>query len=489
MSKISALPIVAAPTGDETVVVLKDGIAQRADLAELTAPLVAEASAEADRAVAASKKAETEVATSLRGGGSLVNYALDANAQILPLVVNQETGAVLLGFDLGNNGAIVGQYAEGPINAVISPSFKQSLLYRYEAATDTIIPFFVGTDGGLILGFDTVAQKLVGAFAAGNGGGGGLTSHTPASPKLGVLNTGPNWTVERSAARLRMQRPIADDKDMRFATPAAKVGILTDAPIVEFDLAYTNLFTDNTNRKSVGVVLVDGVEHSTFTRAGTATFTVSLNFGSVAFRRVEILWPYADSLDLIALRYTAGYSAEPIRPRRRTFVPAGDSISQIYTANKTSEGWPYLLAEQRGLNLVNMGFGFRQSIAADATALAGIDADFVTRLIGYNDFAAQRPLAEFQASEQAWITNMRAALPYARLVYISPIYSTSNNAISLSSYRAAGRAAFDAVADPNSVFVDGLTLMTNSANRLVDGIHPNALGAAEMAAALAAYIK
>lgn len=50
MAKISNLPVVAAPTGNETVVVLSGGVAARVSFNGLAAPSIAQASAEADRA-------------------------------------------------------------------------------------------------------------------------------------------------------------------------------------------------------------------------------------------------------------------------------------------------------------------------------------------------------------------------------------------------------------------------------------------------------
>ena len=48
--------------------------------------------------------------------------------------------------------------------------------------------------------------------------------------------------------------------------------------------------------------------------------------------------------------------------------------------------------------------------------------------------------------------------------------------------------AVAAFGDGNTSYVDGLSLMTNNANRLSDGTHPNVTGSDEVAAALAAII-
>lgn len=238
-------------------------------------------------------------------------------------------------------------------------------------------------------------------------------------------------------------------------------------------------------------MLVDGAEVGTFsasvawnqTKLDTPIFSLT-----AGIKTVTIVWPIGAGLELRGIRVNSGaVTSLATRPSNALLV-CGDSITQGYGATKATASWPYLLAVAKNRRLINMGYGGRGAVASDGSALAGLSADRVTYMIGYNDFAGQTPLVTFQASVEGWITNARAALPSAKIYVISPIYSTAANTIPLSSYRNAVHAAVLAVGDGNTYFVDGLSIMTNSADRLLDGIHPNDVGAAEISTNLVGVI-
>jgi hypothetical protein len=114
-------------------------------------------------------------------------------------------------------------------------------------------------------------------------------------------------------------------------------------------------------------------------------------------------------------------------------------------------------------------------------------------MIGYNDWATNIALSTFQVAILAELQNMRTALPSAKIYAITPIYSTNvgtnGNGDTLANFRTAMSSAFATWGDDNSTLIDGLSLMTNSADRLGDGaVHPNDLGSTEIATALNAII-
>lgn len=299
--------------------------------------------------------------------------------------------------------------------------------------------------------------------------------------------------AERSPTRLRFVRSIVDGNNYQHCAPGARVSFETDATEIAFEVYYNGLVTRIGARNFVSTVLIDSEVHSTFTsptgESGPSSYTHTITGLADSSKAVTLVWPYADGMDLITVTVNDGatVSAGSSRPSG-VFAAAGDSITHGFSAIKTTDTWAYGLAEDLGRQLVSLGYGSRTAVATDANALIGTGADRVTYMIGYNNFAAQSNVAAFQAQVEGWIANARAALPAAKLYIISPIYSPNTNTIPLSSYRTAVQAAEAAAGDAETYFVDGLSLMSNSNDRLADGVHPNDTGAAEIRSAMAGII-
>ena len=241
-------------------------------------------------------------------------------------------------------------------------------------------------------------------------------------------------------------------------------------------------------------MLADGVEVATFTNPSTntasATVETLVTFGSVATRKIEIIWPYGDGMELVNVKVVSGSTVTiaSARPTNKLLL-LGDSITHGFYASKVTASWAYLLCGLKSVQMISEGYGSLRTVGSYGTSSAtGSGAYAVTVALGYNDFGAQIALATFQTAYQLILTNIRAALPSAKIYVITPIYSTSTNTIPLSDYRTYIGNAVTAVGDVNTVLIDSLTLMTNNSNRLADGIHPNDTGSAEIATALAALI-
>jgi lysophospholipase L1-like esterase len=301
--------------------------------------------------------------------------------------------------------------------------------------------------------------------------------------------------VERSNTRFSMLRSINDSgAEFRYCAPNARLRFVTDATTVELGVRFTKLTTHGAFN-STAEILVDGVSNTTFNPTSDASATapatakkVTLTFGSSVNRTIELLWPYADSMDFLYLRVNnAATVATPVpRPAAKICV-LGDSITQGFSVSKPSETWTYRLGAAKGRQIVNLGYGGRGAVAADGLAIDPTCAN-VVYMIGYNDFGSQLPLNTFQNRVQGTLQNIRSTAPSARIYMVSPIYTTSTNTIPIASYRSRVASAVAAVGDGNTLYVDGLALMTNNSNRLTDGIHPNATGSAEIAASLAALM-
>jgi hypothetical protein len=299
---------------------------------------------------------------------------------------------------------------------------------------------------------------------------------------------------QQTAQTLEFRRSIVENNRMAYASPGSRVSFQTDANDLRLQLYWNaeiyNVITLLATFNGVGSVLSDGVEIGTFDWsqplvAGYSFPSYKLPTGS---KTVTIVWPYSAGLQLQGIELSKGSSiSSATRPSNKIGI-CGDSISQGFDSTKITTTWAYLVGGLQNRQVVNLANAGAPADASHANALIGTGCDRVTYLIGYNDFAAQTAIATFQSRVEGWITNARAALPTAEIYVISTIYSPNTNTLTLAQYRSAVQAAELAAGDANTFYVDGLTLMTNSTTRLSGTIHPNDLGASEIAANLDAII-
>jgi lysophospholipase L1-like esterase len=304
------------------------------------------------------------------------------------------------------------------------------------------------------------------------------------------------WSItEQSPTRLRFLRGITNGNAFQHCSPGSRVGFYTNAQVVRFRLYWNGLVTRDDVQNFVGGVLVDDVLEQTFTNAfgasgtGEAWETVDFGSASTTARKVELIWPYGDGMDLLEVQVSRGAAviAAPARPTTKLVV-AGDSITHGFNASNIFTSWAWQLAVAKGYQLINVANGSELVVAANANVLSETGAQHVIYAIGYNNFVSQTATATFQASLEGWLANARAELPDARLYVSSMLYTPNTNTITPAQYRTATAAAVTAFGDGNTEYVNGLSLMTNSSDRLADTIHPNDTGAAEVATAWASII-
>ncbi len=313
-------------------------------------------------------------------------------------------------------------------------------------------------------------------------------SYTPDNANFTMSDHG--GIAERTAQRLRFLRPITDGNGFQHACPAARVSFVTDATNIRLELFWNALVTRLDTFNSVGSILVNDVEIATFNSAfvadvtGLSRPTFSLSSGT---KTVSIIWPYGAGLDLQKIELNSGATLSPSTRPIDKIVCCGDSITHGYSATKTTKSWPYLLAALKDKQIINLGYGGAQAVSDHANGLQSIvSASTVLYMIGFNNFYPNTDPAVFQSRVEGWITGARAAQPTAKIYIISPIYSTKSAAdyghiTELQTYREHVQAAEIAAGDTNTYFIDGLTLMTNSAAGLQEGIHPNDAGSLELA--------
>lgn len=312
---------------------------------------------------------------------------------------------------------------------------------------------------------------------------------TPDSPYIRV--TDHCGIDEQSATRLRFLRPNGvPDTIYWWAAPGARAGIRTNATSVTFRV-YSNGLGLN-SRDYTASVLVNNVEAGSFETgaggAGIVDYEVVL--GSATMRDVDLVWPYSDGVDLIQISVNVGatLALPSSRPSERIRF-YGDSITHGFTATKTTASWPWLLAMAKNRRLENFGYGSRRIVAGDAALIgSSTDTDAIIFMGGYNNFNDQQAAATFQTAVEGWLTAVRTANPNAPIYACSTPYTTTVKAIPIADYRTAVADAVTAVGDGNTTYIDGLALMTNTSDRLADGIHPNDLGASEIVASMSALI-
>lgn len=296
--------------------------------------------------------------------------------------------------------------------------------------------------------------------------------------------------VSVNASRARFTRPIVDGQGLESVNPAARVRFVTNAASLVINLQYTNLSLLSAYN-GTGLVLANGSVVATFTRGAGAAgpLAVLVSLGSVSSRTIEILMPYAASVDFIGVSLPAGstFSAPAARPATR-YVAGGDSITQGFFASGIAAQWTHALAVAKGYQLINNGYGGRPCVASDGTALANLTPSVASYLIGYNDFAAQVPLATFKANFTAFVNAFRAVNPTVKLYCITPLYTTTVLPLTIAQYRTQISDALTTLGNALNVLVDGAALMTNSSDRLSDGIHPNDLGSSEIVTAMTSIL-
>jgi len=433
-------------------------------------------------------------------GRARITVVESVTASIVPVPVSVD-GIIPIAQDADGR-ILLGQYLDGtPFPAEVDIAARARLTIAEASllavaftplpvSVDGIIPFVQDADDRILSGIylDGTPYPAIVIPAINTA----YDTILPADPRLLVSDY--RTIVERSPQKLSFIRSITEAYNFKYCSPGTRVGFNTNSPSVKINVFYNFLVTRLDARNYVGVVLADGVEVATFTNPSThtasATVETLVTFGSVATRKIEVIWPYGDGMELVNVKVVSGSTVTiaSARPTNKLLL-LGDSITHGFYASKVTASWAYLLCGLKSVQMISEGYGSLKTVGSYGTSAAtGSGAYAVTVALGYNDFGAQTNLATFQTAYQLILTNIRAALPSAKIYVITPIYSTNTNTIPLSSYRTYIGNAVTAVGDVNTVLIDGLTLMTNNSNRLLDGIHPNDTGSAEIATALAAII-
>lgn len=116
--------------------------------------------------------------------------------------------------------------------------------------------------------------------------------------------------VEVNAVRARFRRPDLDEMGFGYVSPGARIRFVTGAPRLELHFRHSAWVTRQDAYNGVGAVLVDGAWHRDYGFGGawdaTGEFCVPIVFANARQRLVDVLMPYAASLDFLGVDLPAG---------------------------------------------------------------------------------------------------------------------------------------------------------------------------------------
>jgi len=223
--------------------------------------------------------------------------------------------------------------------------------------------------------------------------------------------------------------------------------------------------------------------------------TVRLVAGAGPARGIVVL-PEGMRPVVHAIRAIGGAIA-PAAPQRR-WLCYGDSIAEGWLATGPAGAWPARVGREWELDVVNLGYaGAARGELASAEEIAALPADVISISHGTNCWTrTPHDAALFRAGLAAFLAIVRQRHPALPIVAVSPVLradaeTTCNR---LGATLADLRDAFEAEVrarigdgDARLSLVPGLPLLP--AERFADGIHPDDLGHAQLAAALGPLIR
>lgn len=286
-------------------------------------------------------------------------------------------------------------------------------------------------------------------------------------------------------------------KGYRWDNPGTRIVFRTDAERLDAVLHFSRLHISTSARNSVVRCRVDRLRNPEWTFGSVQTAVqrnpetivcgiVSPSPGS--FHNYELILPYGDSVEFQGLHLpeTARLEKVPDHASPR-YVAYGDSITQGFAASESCKSYAFLLAEKKGWELLNMGFGGRASTPSDAPVVAALRPAFVTVLMGGNDWQIGRPPEAYRRNMKEFLSELRASLPTLPIwlvtpLWVPPSWKPENAVADLEEYRRALRELVSSLVDPHLHLIEGPDLIDQDP-ALFDAVavHPNDRGFAQMA--------
>lgn len=236
-------------------------------------------------------------------------------------------------------------------------------------------------------------------------------------------------------------------------------------------------------RAGVGIGLaIDGKPQGVTQLDGEGRAALALPGGRHA---VELWLPHHDALRVAAVQFDDGARIDMPSPAGRRWLTHGSSISHGSGASGPFTTWPARVALERGIDLVNLGFGGQCHLdPLVARLIAGTPADAISIKAGINIYGqASLGPRTFRSNLIAFVRLVREGHPTTPLAVISPVFSpvreTVENRVGLTLQRmreevAAAVATLREHGDAHLHHLDGLQLLGSDDRRhLPDFLHPD----------------
>lgn len=292
-------------------------------------------------------------------------------------------------------------------------------------------------------------------------------------------------------------------KGYRWDSPGSRVRFRTDATSVSATFASTGLHISTSARNGQILCQIDGQRAAVFGAPSAGPAGASRAPQRIALPRparpgwheYELILPYGDSVAFEGLHVNDAARFEPMPPRPAfRYVAYGDSITHGFAASDVGRTFPFLVAEKKNWQLLNLGLGGRSSTGGDGRIIGSLNPDLVTVLIGVNDWQSAVPVARFRANMTAFFDGLRALQPQVPVYVITPLWVAESwipakKVAELEEYREALRALVRERRDAQLHLIEGPTLI-DPRPELFDpvAVHPNDAGFAAMAARLASAL-
>ncbi len=302
----------------------------------------------------------------------------------------------------------------------------------------------------------------------------------------------------------RFSRPGKSGAGYQHDNPGARLRFRTDAPGATVHLRYNELHVSKSARKPIGVYMIDGKLDPkwTFTTKQSGVqrevenVDVPLKSPAKGFHTYEIVMPYGDAVDVLGISVPEGAEFENPPPRPKTRCAFyGDSVTHGFTAVSIAGTYPFLIAQTKDFQMVNLGIGGRGTAPDDGKLLASAKCDLAVVHIGVNDWQGGRPTETTQKNMVQFFKDFRTLQPNAWLYVVTPLWVSekwkpSNPKFPLAGYRKAIEDALKESGIDKVVLLDGTKMIDND-EKLFDSVlvHPNDAGFKQMAERIAKAIK
>lgn len=275
--------------------------------------------------------------------------------------------------------------------------------------------------------------------------------------------------------------------------PGISIVIKTASPIVRFNFSLNSAYEDRWARV---VLYENGVEAETSQGAVGLSLSISGSASSSGINTWTCILPAFKAQFLNNIELEDGYTLEsPDFSSKPVYVAIGNSITHGVgqTANTTTLGYAWQVAEALGYELYNFAVGGSKINTQILDNFTGISPDLVSVLWGYNDVNSPWDLSQAMAKFDTLMTSLVQAYPNTKIVAIEQTYTTTTTGSqvpenSIERLRTEELAILEKLqlTHKNLFIVNGLDY--TDATSLSDAVHLNDQGAKDLANGLIAEI-